>query len=90
VCNPERSEGSDSRNTEILRCAQDDMTEVGRENSLSRPYGGIAHADPGPVQMCYLFRRDKNTSRPTGKNVTPPALMRSRFSKKLPINYRSK
>ena len=27
---PERSEGSDAPGPEILRCAQDDMTEVGR------------------------------------------------------------
>ncbi len=29
-CHPERSEGSDAPGTEILRCAQDDIAELGR------------------------------------------------------------
>jgi hypothetical protein len=37
-CHPERSEGSDAPCTEILRCAQDDKTGGGWDNSLSRPY----------------------------------------------------
>jgi hypothetical protein len=51
ICHPERSEGSDSLGTEILRgvytecneCARDDMTSVGRENSLSRPLRPISN-----------------------------------------------
>ena len=34
-CHPERSEGSDLPGTEILRCAQDDITGFGGEHSLS-------------------------------------------------------
>jgi len=33
VCHPERSEGSVSKGREILRCAQDDITDFGRESS---------------------------------------------------------
>jgi hypothetical protein len=30
ACHPERSEGSDAPGTEILRCAQDDIADLGR------------------------------------------------------------
>ncbi len=49
-CHPERSEGSGSRGTEILRCAQDDRTEVDCYNSSSRPGGeGIHHLVPSVI-----------------------------------------
>jgi hypothetical protein len=34
----ERSEESDSAHLEILRCAQNDIADVDRESSSSRPY----------------------------------------------------
>jgi indole-3-glycerol phosphate synthase/phosphoribosylanthranilate isomerase len=37
ACHPERSEGSGGRDAKMLRFAQHDMTDGGRENSLSRP-----------------------------------------------------
>jgi hypothetical protein len=37
-CHPERSEGSGTMDTEILRCAQDDITYGACGNSLSRTY----------------------------------------------------
>jgi len=40
-CHSERSEESRCTTSQILRCAQNDMTDFGRQSSSSRPYNAF-------------------------------------------------
>src|SRR5450759_4566617 len=55
-CHPERSEGSDWPGTEILRCAQDDKTGFGWENSVEHDIvsSTIGTPEPEPTTLRWM------------------------------------